>query len=304
MNLPRVALPLLLALSLPGAPAFAGPPDEKAEALWAKLGARVEAVDRSLDGVLGVAVKDLESGAVLELRPNAVFPQASSIKLAILYELYRQADEGRLDLAQVVTPGLPRVGGAGVLQLLSGKVSLTLRDLAVLMFGWSDNEATNLLIDRVGLENVNRRLRDLGLPHTTLARRMMDLEAAKAGRENLSTPVEMRTLLEALHAGRGLSPESARDLLALAATPKDSALRQPLPSGLRVADKPGALEGVRCASGLVYVPGRPYAIAVMTAYLKRDADGETAIAEISAAVYETIDRLARGAPHGRVVSEK
>jgi beta-lactamase class A len=303
MKLRRVLLPLLLLLA-PCVPTAAGPPDEKAEALWARLRARIEAVDRSLEGVLGVAVRDLESGAAIELRANTVFPQASSIKLAILYELYRQAEEGRVDLEQVLTPPLPRVAGSGVLQLLSGRVSLTVRDLAVLMFGWSDNEATNLLIDRVSLDAVNRRLRELGLARTTLARRMMDLEAAQAGRENLSTPAEMRALLETLHSGRGLSPERARDLLAVAATPKDSALRQPLPPGLRVADKPGALEGVRCASGLVYLPGRPYAIAVMTTYLRRDADGEKAIAEISAAVYETIDRLARGAPHGRVVSEK
>ena len=68
----------------------------------------------------------------------------------MLYELYRQAEEGRIDLAETTRPSLPRVGGGGVLQVLGDRVSLTWRDLAVLMMGWSDNEATNLLIDRLG----------------------------------------------------------------------------------------------------------------------------------------------------------
>ena len=87
---------------------------EKEDALLAKLRARIEAVDASLDGALGLSVQDLKKGAtVIELRPAEPFPTASSIKLAILYELYRQAEEGRVDLAGLTTPPLPRVKGGG-----------------------------------------------------------------------------------------------------------------------------------------------------------------------------------------------
>ena len=102
-------------------------------------------------------------GGAIELRADEAFPTASSIKPAVLYELYRQADEGRLDLDEVTRPPLPRVGGGGVLQDLCDRVSLTWRDLAVLMMRWSDNEATNLLIRRVGRDAVNRRLDALSL---------------------------------------------------------------------------------------------------------------------------------------------
>src|SRR4029450_13903196 len=115
---------------------------------------------RRLDGVLGLSVKDLKTGTTFEVRPDEVFPQASSIKLAVLYELYRQAGDGKIDLAQVTRPPMPRVKGGGVLQELVDKVSVTWRDLAVMMVGWSDNEATNVLIDRVGLAAVNHRLED------------------------------------------------------------------------------------------------------------------------------------------------
>jgi beta-lactamase class A len=293
------AVPLLVVfLAAPAAPA------EKQGALWEKLRARIEAVDRGLDGVLGVSVKDLKGGMTLDMRPAEAFPQASSIKLAVLYELYRQAEEGRVDLGEVTRPTLPRVRGGGVLQELGDALSLTWRDLAVLMMGWSDNAATNVLIDRVGMDAVNRRLDSLGLRATRLRRKMMDLEAARRGDENVSTPAEMRQLAETMYAGTGLSKERARDMMAVAAVPKDSPFREPLPEGLVVADKPGSLEAVRCVTAIVDLPGRPYAVSIMTTYLRRDADGAAAIREISAALYETFDRLARSSALGRIISEK
>ena len=295
------ALPALAGLWLLATPAAAA---EKQSLLWEKMKARVLAVDQDLDGVLGVSVKDLSSGQAFELRPTEPFPTASSIKLAVLYELYRQAEDGKLFLNEVTRPGPVRVGGGGVLQELGDAVSLSWRDLATLMMGWSDNEATNLLIDKVGLDNVNRRLDALGLPNTRLRRKMMDLDAARQGRENTSSPSELRRLAETVYGGTALSPAGAKDIRALAALPKDSPFRLPLPASLPVLDKPGALEGVRCVGAVVDLPKRPYSVAIMTAYLKKDEDGEKAIQQISAILYQTFDRLARSSDLGRVISEK
>ncbi len=295
---------LALALAL-ATPARAEELSGKEKALWEKLRARVEAVDRALDGFLGMAVRDHRTGATIELRADELFPAASTIKLAILYELFRQADERRVDLAEVTHPTLPRVGGGGILQSLGGNVALTWRDLSVLMIGWSDNEAANLLAGRVGMEAVNRRLDTLGLTRTRLRRRMMDLEAAREGRENVSTPSELARLAEAVARGTGLPVELARDLRAVAATPEShSAFRAALPEGLTAYTKSGELEAVRCEVGYVDLPGRPYTAAVMTTYLRRDADGEAAIRDVSAAVYDAMARLARSSDLGRVISEK
>jgi beta-lactamase class A len=286
-------------------PAYPPTLASKEIALLDRLRARIDAVDERLDGVLGVAVRDLSTGATLELRPDETFPTASSIKLAVLYELYRQAAEGRIDLGETTRPPLPRAGGGGVLQWLGGDVSLTWRDLAVLMIGWSDNEATNLLIRAVGMEAVNHRLEGLGFTRTRLRREMMDLEAARRGDENLSTPREMARLAALVATGEGLPPERASDLLTVATVPDEgSFFRGGLPEGQRAVSKPGALEGVRCEAAWVDVPGRPYAAAVMTTYLRRDGEGVAAIREISAALFETFDRLARSSEHGRVISER
>ncbi len=93
--------------------------------------------------------------------------------------------------------------GGGILQELGDGVSLSWRDLAVLMIGWSDNEATNVLVRRVGMDAVNARLDGLGLPHTRLRRLMMDLEAARRGDENVSTPREIATARGDRRPGRG-----------------------------------------------------------------------------------------------------
>jgi beta-lactamase class A len=297
----RIAACLVL-VGLPAAGAEL--PGKEAE-LWAKLRARVEVVDRGLDGVLGVSVRDLKTGAAIEIRPDESFPTASAIKPAVLLELYHQAEGGRIDLLATTTPPAKRVLGGGVLQELGDRVTLTWRDLAVLMMAFSDNEATNVLIDKVGLDAVNRRLDALGLARTRLRRRMMDLEAARRGNENVSTPGELRRLMEAVHEGAGLSAARAADLKAVAAVKKwESPFRIPLPDTLRVLDKTGELEAVRCVTAVVDVPGRPYSVAVMTSYLRRDADGSEAIRAISAALYETFDRLARSSDLGRVISEK
>jgi beta-lactamase class A len=265
----------------------------------------VEATAARLDGVLGVYVEDLKNGAVVELLADEVFPTASSIKPAVLYELYRQAEEGRLDLDEVTRPPVPRVAGGGVLEILGDRVSLAWRDLALLMMVHSDNEATNLLIRKVGLDAVNRRLDALALPHTRLRRQMMDLEAARWGNENVSTPREMARLAALLARGEALPPPRAKDLLAVATLPAHgSPFRRGLPEGVRAIAKPGSLEGVRCEMAWVDVPGRPYAAAIMTAYLAREEDGESTIQALSAAIFSTFDRLARASEHGRVISER
>jgi beta-lactamase class A len=300
--LPRLAsAALLLGASI----ATAGELPAKQADLLAKLRSRVQAVDARLDGVLGVYVRDLSTGATVELRPDEIFPTASSIKLAVLYELYRQAEEGRVDVAEVTRPPLPRVGGGGILQELGDRVSLTWRDLAVLMIGWSDNEATNVLARRVGLDAVNRRLDALSLPSTRLRRLMMDLEAARRGDENVSTPREIARLAEIVARGEGLSPARAADILSVASVPDGgSHFRRGLPAGVKALSKPGALEGVRCEAAWVDVPGRPYSAAIMTGYLRREADGEAALGELSAAIYDTFDRLARSSEYGRIVSDR
>ncbi len=280
------------------------PPTEKQTVLWMKLEKSILDIDRNLDGVMGVAIVDLTDGHKYLLHANNVFPQASSIKICILAELYRQAQQGKLKLTDLYT-----VNAADLVQdsdimggLTPSVTRVTLRDLATMMVAVSDNSATNVLIDRVGMDNVNVFLTAQGLHDTRLRRKMMDLKAAAEGRENVSTPSEMSILLQALYRGQILNKEMTDDFFKVLSTHKDSWIPRDLPDDLKIADKPGALEGVRNDSGVIFVDKRPYILCVMTTYLHRERDGEEAISNISLAAWRMFDRLARASDYGRVIS--
>ena len=286
--------------------------DQKLDSLWAKLESTINDIDRNLDGVLGVAIEDLTTGQRFLLHGDSIFPQASSIKIAVLAELYRQAqlsaqgESGKAKLTDLYT-----VRAADLVQdsdimggLTPGVTQLTNRDLATMMVAVSDNSATNVLIDRLGMENVNALLDSLALHNTKLRRKMMDVKAATEGRENASTPQDMLTLLGKIYQAKVLDKEMTADFLKMLSTHKDSFIPRDLPDGLQIANKPGELEAVRADSGIVFLQNRPYIICVMTTYLVRERDGVEAIAKISAAAYRYFDRLARSSPYGRVISER
>jgi len=279
-------------------------PQEKEQILWQKLEATIGAVDHNLDGVLGVAIVDLTTGQKYFLHADEVLPTASSIKIAILAELYRQAQQGKIKLDDLYTlQSSDLVSGSGIAGALTpGMTRLTIRDVAALMISVSDNSATNIIIDRVGMENVNALLDSLGLTHTRLRRKMMDVKAAAEGRENIATPREMVQLLENLYRGRVLNKQMTDDFFALLSVHKESYIPRELPEDLRIANKPGELEGVRNDSGIVFTGNRPFAISVMTTYLRREKDGGDAIVRIATAAYQMFDRLSRSSQYGRVVS--
>lgn len=282
----------------------ANPSTSKQKILWQKLASQIQEIDQHLDGVMGLAIEDLTTGDHFFLHEDEVFAQASSIKITVLANLYLQAQQGKLKLNDLYTvQSSDLVPDSDIMNgLTPGITRVTLRDLATMMVAVSDNSAANVLIDRVGMQNVNTMLDSLGLAHTRLRRKMMDLEAAKQGRENVSTPREMMELLDAIYHGKLLNKESTADFFKMLSTNKASFIPRDLPPDLKVANKPGELEAVRNDSGIVFVEGRPYAICVMTGYLRNERDGEEAISKVSLATWRMFDRLSRATEYGRVVS--
>jgi beta-lactamase class A len=314
----QFAFALLAATLLLGGNSFAQErSDHKRDVLWGKLESKIKTLDQKFDGVLGVAVLDLTDGKTLLVNGDEVFPQASSIKIAVLAELYRQEQQARngasgnarlADLYTVRKEDL--VADSDImLGLTPGVTRVTNRDLATMMIAVSDNSAANVLIERLGMENVNSMLASVGLKNTHLRRKMMDLNAAREGRENVATPREMMTLLEAIYRNRLFSKELTDDFMNLLATSweqnsKRSAMVRGFPAGVRSAEKPGELEGVRADSGYVFATNRPYILCVMTTYDKDEKEAEDVISHIAAETYTYFDLVGRASDYGRVISPK
>ena len=269
--------------------------------LKSKFVAKIQSIAENADAVVGVAIKDLKSGDEYLINADEIFPQASSIKIHILTELYRQAEQGRYRLTDILQlPESVRVGGSGILSELGPKsVSLSLHDYAVLMIVLSDNTATNLLIDLVGMQNVNKSLQAMGASKTKLQRVMMDVKAAKAGRENIGTPREAMMVLEKLHQGEIVSKKASEEIVSILRKPKEGPIRRGVPESVPVANKEGEVEGMRCDVAIVELPESPYIICVMTKLLLKPEDGPRVIEELSRASFQYFDRKANSNEFGR-----
>ncbi|MFN7826873.1 MAG: serine hydrolase [Acidobacteriota bacterium] len=260
----------------------------------------IEETAHNFDGVMGLAIIDLQSGEEILINAQSTFPTGSSIKIPILIELHRQAAAGTLKLTETLPiTNRQQVGGSGVLlHFAEGGSQLSLHDLSILMIALSDNTATNLLIERLGMDRINQTIVDLGLPGIKLQRKMIDLAAMARGAENIATPREAARLLELLAQGKVINTEVSAAVLKTLRIPKSSPIPRLLPASTTVANKPGGLEGVACDWGLIEIPNRPFAIAVMTTYNGESAGADEAIARISRLAYDYFSRLARSTPYG------
>lgn len=269
-----------------------------------KTEARLKEIAARSRGALGYCVLDLTSGDRFALNEQAVFPQASAIKIALLMEVYKQAGEGRFKLTDKRRiEKSDKTGGSGVLmELGDGTVELSLHDLCILMILVSDNTATNLLMDLVSRENINRTLESLGLKQTRVRRRMLDAGASWRGEENTSTPAEAARIMELLFRGEFVSRKVCDEILAILKKGKPSNLKAGLPADVAIANKPGAISGVATEWAIVYLKERPFVLVVMENYGLED-DAPMAMKEISRTLHEYFSRLARATPHGTYVEK-
>ena len=237
-----------------------------------KIENRIQEIASDYLGVIGLYAVSLDGkGGGFSHNPMETFPTASIIKIPLLMEYYRKVESGEINPTEkVMLPEDYICGGSGVLQHLSpGVTNLTLEDYAALMIVLSDNVATNLMFDRVGNEDVNRLLRELGLSDTMLRRKMQAFRDIQSENENITTPEEMTTLLSILYTGEGVSEFVSKNTLDKLKLWKDGVIRDSVPDGVEIADKSGWMGGVLCTTGIVYQPGNMYVVTIMFKHIPR-----------------------------------
>jgi beta-lactamase class A len=254
-----------------------------------------------LSGPVGMMVQDLDTGQVLTWNEREVFPTASTLKVPLLYEIYRRADAGEIDLAERVTlRHADRVPGSGVYQHLDHGLQPTLRDLAELMITVSDNWATDIIYRRLGRDRIATMLQELGLTRTSLPLTIRELFCTLAEldpddpnvtweylreylktydprpdnigmlpdpRNDVSSPADMVRLLGIIHRGEGLTAGSRDAMIDILKHQNFTSIipfRLPTGVGIETAHKTGSLRGIKNDVGIVYSPQVSYAIAFMS----------------------------------------
>jgi len=269
------------------------------EILRSKLEKQLRLIADSFPGAMGIQFIDLTDGARIGVNEQLVFPQGSSIKIPILIELFRQAESrpGLLRERHRVTAAT-RTAGSGVIgHFADASSELSNEDLSVLMIVLSDNTATNLLIDVVGMDAVNRTMTSLGAANTKLQRKMIRPDASARGEENVSTAREAADLMARIaRCDLRVSPAACARIRRILEIPKNDAVRRAVPNEVTVASKPGGIEGVAAIWAIVAVPDRPFVLAAMTNY--GSGEGDDAITRATRAAYDYATRLARSTPHG------
>lgn len=251
---------------------------------WRRVQAAVAAADEA--GTVGVAISG-PGGATWQHRGDRAFIAASTVKIPIMVEVYRQIDAGRCARDdRIQLSEADKAPGSGVLLHLHAGIELTLDDLIYLMIAISDNTATNLLIRLAGLEAVNRTMRALGMTGSTLGREMRGRPAAAGEPENFATPNDYARVMTAILDGTAASPaacETMQAMLERQQNPRRIARYLPASGQVRWGSKTGSLPGVTNDVGYVIAPNGRLVIAVFCEHFADQHTGERVIGEIARA---------------------
>jgi beta-lactamase class A len=266
--------------------------------LESKFEAELNKINESFEGIFGAQFVDLTDGQITAINADGVFPTASAIKVPVLIELFRQADQ-KPGLLREQRPfaGDANTSNSGMARLLSGGSSIALEDIAKLMINLSENTATNILIDEVGMDNVNRLITSMGLTKMKLQRKMLQREAQARGDDNLSSPADAaKLMIRIAQCELPVSKASCERIRQILEIPQNAhAATEPIPRSIPIAFKWGGNEGVSTAWAIVNLPDRPYVFAIMTTF---GGDNAAAVRAASEAGFKYFSKLARANPFG------
>jgi beta-lactamase class A len=240
-----------------------------------------------------VEVMDLSTGYHIGYNAGARMPAASTIKVPVMVEVFRQLEAGRFELDRRVTLlESDKDYGSGELCDAPNGATYSVEELLAKMIDISDNTATNMLIRLVGLRSINRTMGHLGLADTHLRGDVRT--AAWSVRQALqSSPQDMVHLL-ALMAHRELVDDwSSNEMISILEGDQiNTLLPEPLPPGIAIAHKTGSFFDTLNDVGIVYAGDAPYIIAVMTTHLPSLDAGRAFIRELSLLTFHEEARMA------------
>lgn len=209
---------------------------------------------KQLPGKVGFYYKNLSTKEIITYNEGANFSPASIIKLPIIMAVYKMAYQGKISLeTQISIKEIEKMPSCGAINSFSYEPELDMKTLCALMITISDNTATNVLINHIGMENLNQEFIEMGLKNTRINRILFDKEASKKNIQNIVTPLEMGDLLEQLYSKQFVSEEVSQEIVDILCRQQiNHKLKEMLPPGTRAAHKTGEDDDISNDVGIIY----------------------------------------------------
>ena len=254
---------------------------------WKK---EIEKIISQMEGSVCINFYDLNKNNVFSINGDKRVLSASMIKLLILAELMKKISENKFSLSDtIMIADSMKTGGDGVLKELNTGHHFTLKELATLMIIVSDNQATNILIDFLGMENINQLGKELRLKKTFLGRKMMDIEARKNGYDNYTCADDISSLLKLIYQEKLINEEASQLMLdILLRQQQGERLQRYLPSDIKIAHKCGDLDNLENDGGIIWIGNKAYILVVLTSGMPNLQCKQT-IGKISKFVYDKME---------------
>jgi beta-lactamase class A len=247
---------------------------------------------------VGVYFKTLDGDAAWSSRADEVFHAASTMKIPVMIELFHQVKEGKLKLDQPlpinnefhsIVDGSPYTlkseDDSEVEMYKTEGQTKTVRELCELMITVSSNFATNLLIEKLGVESIRATVHELGADGMNILRGVEDNKAFEKGLNNTTTARGLGILLEAIAEGKAVDPGSSQAMLAILGRQKfNEGIPAGLPADIRVAHKTGEISKIHHDAAIVFAK-RPYVLVILVRGLPEKKDSAALMADLSKSLY-------------------
>jgi beta-lactamase class A len=214
----------------------------------------IKDIVNSLDGKIGIYFMDLNTGEEFNINGNEKFVAASIIKLPVMVEFFNRLKLGELSREdKVKVRHEDKLPSSGALTYMHDGLEVTLSDLCTLMIVLSDNTATNILIKKLGIENINKLMAEMGMTKTRINRLLFDVEEQIKGKENYFTPLEIGRLLLKIYQGNIITSEMCIEMEDILKNQRiNHKVPYPLTKKIEIAHKTGEDAGTTHEAGIFY----------------------------------------------------
>jgi len=273
-----------------------------ASAQDAKLTAALTAIQRriaSSGADVAVFFRTLDDSGEWSVRPDDTFHAASTMKVPVMIELFHQVKQGKLKLTDQIAVKnefhsivdgspyqlSPDDDSEAGLYKAEGQ-SRSLSDLCELMITVSSNFATNLLIEKLGVENIRATIHSLGADGVVVLRGVEDGKAFEKGLNNTTTAHGLAMLMEAIAQGKAVDAASSQDMTAILKRQKfNEGIPAGLPAGIEVAHKTGEITKIHHDAAIVFAR-RPYVLVILVRGLADVKQSAALMKDISRELYQ------------------